>query len=47
MLAARSKMCPCHGSQFDIATGEVRTGPATKALEAKTVTVGANGIDVT
>lgn len=38
--------CPCHGSQFDIATGEVKTGPATKALPAKRVSVGADGITV-
>jgi Rieske Fe-S protein len=39
--------CACHGSKFDIATGEVKTGPATRALPAKTVTVGADGISVT
>lgn len=38
--------CPCHGSQFDIATGAVRTGPATTGLEAKSVSVGADGIQV-
>jgi 3-phenylpropionate/trans-cinnamate dioxygenase ferredoxin component len=25
-------MCQCHGSQFDITTGAVINGPATKAL---------------
>ncbi len=25
-------MCQCHGSQFDIATGEALRGPATEAL---------------
>jgi Rieske Fe-S protein len=39
--------CPCHGSAFDIATGEVKQGPATKALPAKSVSVGADGINVT
>jgi Rieske Fe-S protein len=38
--------CPCHGSQYDIATGAVRKGPATKPLPAKSVTVGTDGIEV-
>ncbi len=38
--------CPCHGSQYDIATGEVRKGPATKALPAKSVSVGTDGLTV-
>lgn len=39
--------CPCHGSQFDISTGDVVTGPATSGLPAKSVTVGSDGISVT
>ena len=39
--------CPFHGSKFDIATGEVKNGPASKALPAKSVTVGSDGITVT
>jgi cytochrome b6-f complex iron-sulfur subunit len=31
--------CPCHGSVFDAATGEVRKGPATRALAEVAVTV--------
>ena len=31
--------CNCHGSQYDIATGAVTRGPATRPLPAKTVTV--------
>jgi len=38
--------CPCHGSQFDIATGEVRKGPATKALPPKSVSLGTDGLTV-
>ncbi|MEU0794364.1 Rieske (2Fe-2S) protein [Amycolatopsis sp. NPDC005961] len=34
--------CPCHGSKFKIADGSVANGPASRALEKKTVTV-ANG----
>ena len=39
--------CPLHGSKFDIATGEVKNGPATRALPAKSVTVGSDGLTVT
>jgi len=39
--------CPCHGSAFDMATGAVKQGPATKPLPAKSVSVGADGITVT
>lgn len=39
--------CPWHGSTFDIATGAVKNGPATKALPAKSVAVGSDSITVT
>ena len=39
--------CACHGSEFDITTGAVKKGPATKALPEKSVTVSGDGISVT
>lgn len=39
-------VCPCHGSQFDIATGDVIGGPATSGLAEKQVTVSGDGISV-
>ncbi len=39
-------VCPCHGSQFDIATGAVRQGPATQPLPEKSVTVSGDGLTV-
>ena len=39
--------CNCHGSRFDIATGAVKRGPATRPLPAKTVTVKGDRIIVT
>lgn len=32
LLAGMAIMCQCHGSRYDIATGAVLNGPATKAL---------------
>ncbi len=36
-------MCPCHGSQFDAATGQVLQGPATTGLTVLNIVEGANG----
>jgi nitrite reductase/ring-hydroxylating ferredoxin subunit len=32
LLTGTTLMCQCHGSQFDIGTGAVMRGPATKAM---------------
>lgn len=36
--------CPCHNSNFSIADGSVKSGPATKALPAKEVSVSGDSI---
>ena len=37
LLAGTTIMCQCHGSRFDISTGNVVNGPATKALNVYAV----------
>ena len=39
--------CPCHGSKYDAATGQVTGGPAPSPLPPKTVTVKDGSITVT
>ncbi|MGH3211310.1 MAG: Rieske (2Fe-2S) protein [Trebonia sp.] len=36
--------CPCHGSQYSIATGDVVTGPAPRPLPAKKIKVSGDSI---
>ena len=36
-------VCPCHGSQFNAATGAVETGPAPAGLKPITIAEGGNG----
>ncbi|MEU1469126.1 Rieske (2Fe-2S) protein [Streptomyces sp. NPDC005761] len=38
--------CPCHGSKFDVATGAVKTGPATTPLPAAKITVQGDSISL-
>jgi len=40
---AQMMVCPCHGSQFQIATGQVIAGPAPHGLTPLTVVESANG----
>ncbi|GAB3465974.1 hypothetical protein GCM10027570_54690 [Streptomonospora sediminis] len=40
----RNIHCLCHGSEFDIATGDVRHGPANQPLKQLSITV--NGTDI-
>jgi Rieske Fe-S protein len=46
-IANGSINCACHGSEYDITTGAVKRGPATKALPEKSVTVSGDGITIT
>ncbi len=39
-------ICPCHGSQFDITTGDVKAGPAPHGLDKKTATVQGDAVEV-
>ena len=39
-------LCPCHGSEFDITTGDVKAGPAPRGLTPLTVTVQGGTITV-
>jgi thiosulfate dehydrogenase [quinone] large subunit len=41
--SARVIACPCHGSQFNAATGAVEQGPATTGLKPITISQGSNG----
>jgi Rieske Fe-S protein len=38
--------CPCHGSQFSITDGSVKSGPAPRPLASKTVTVDGDTLSI-
>jgi nitrite reductase/ring-hydroxylating ferredoxin subunit len=38
-LAGAVVICPCHGSKFDVATGQVLRGPAQKPVQSYAVRV--------
>jgi Rieske Fe-S protein len=38
--------CPCHGSTYDMATGQVTGGPAPAPLPSKTITVSGGSITI-
>lgn len=39
-------VCPCHGSEFEIATGAVTKGPATADLKSLAATVSGDGVTI-
>jgi nitrite reductase/ring-hydroxylating ferredoxin subunit len=46
-IDSKTISCPCHGSQFDVATGALRHGPAQRGLTALTATVAGADVVVT
>jgi Rieske Fe-S protein len=46
MVSGDSINCNCHGSQFSVADGSVKRGPASRALTARTVTVSGDTLTV-
>lgn len=45
-VTASAIVCPCHGSEFDPASGDMTQGPATEGLTERTVSVDGDDIVV-
>ena len=45
-LEGTTVTCPCHGSQFDVTSGEVLRGPATRPVRSHAVQVEGDPIEV-
>ena len=45
-LDGSNVVCPCHGSTFDVTTGEVVSGPAARPVETYRVTVAGDKLEI-
>jgi 3-phenylpropionate/trans-cinnamate dioxygenase ferredoxin subunit len=45
-LEGTTVTCPCHGSQFDVTTGAVLTGPAEDPVESYPIRIGDDAIQI-
>lgn len=45
-LRSTSIVCPCHGSEFDVTSGQVLKGPATKPIPTYKVRIQDGSIEV-
>jgi nitrite reductase/ring-hydroxylating ferredoxin subunit len=45
-LEGTTVTCPCHGSQFDVTSGAVLRGPATKPVRSRRVEIQGEGLAV-
>jgi nitrite reductase/ring-hydroxylating ferredoxin subunit len=45
-LSGQTVSCPCHGSEFDVTTGERLAGPARRSLRTYAVRVSDGGLEI-